>query len=301
METPEHGGTTALHGATAPEPAATGRRPGGLALAIGLGAVGGLAGLDYLTGSEISFSIFYLAPIALLTWEAGRGRGLVLSVVAAFVWGIVDVAGGSRYSHPLVPVWNSLVRLGFFSITVWLIAHARHAHAEARTLARQDALTGVANGLAFRELLDREIARLGRTASPLTLAYVDLDRFKHVNDTLGHAAGDDLLRAIGGRLAAVVRSNDAVARLGGDEFAILLPDTDLTAASKVLDRLRSGIQGAIDRVEGIPEGVGATIGAVVFVQPPSSVDEALHAADQRMYEGKRAGRGHVLVGRWPAA
>jgi diguanylate cyclase (GGDEF)-like protein len=272
-----------------------------LAIAASLGGVAVTGGLDYLTGHEISFSIIYLAPIALLTWASGRRAGLVLAVVAACVWGVIDVESGSRYSNSLVPVWNTLVRLGFFSITVWLIADLRRAHAAVQEVARQDPLTGVANSRAFREMLEREIARLRRTGSPLTLAYVDLDRFKTVNDTLGHAAGDELLRGIGRRLASTLRSTDSVARLGGDEFALLLPNTDVAAASQALERFRSSVLATVEALRGAPPGVGATIGAIVFEQPPASADEALRAADRKMYEGKRAGRGHVLVGRWPSA
>ena len=288
-------------GRTGPALAAIERLPRPVILAIGLCAVAVLGGLDYLTGREISFSIFYLGPVSLLTWASGRRLGLFLAFVAATVWGVVDVAGGHQYSHALLPVWNAFVRLGFFSITVWLIADTRRAHEAVRALARLDPLTGVANGRTFRELLDREIARLRRTASPLTLAYVDLDHFKLVNDTLGHGAGDDLLKEIGTRLNSTLRSTDSVARLGGDEFALLLPDTDITAASQALERFRSALLGSIETFRGVPEGVGATIGAVVFVEPPASADEALRAADQRMYEGKRAGRSQVLVSRWPSA
>lgn len=271
-----------------------------VAVGAGLCAVGGLGILDELTGREISFSIFYLAPVAVVAWARGRSAGLFLAVVAAVVWGVVDL-GGTRYSNGLIPLWNSLVRLGFFSITVWLIADVRAAHAAIRALARQDPLTGVANAREFRQSLDREIARLRRTSSPLTLAYVDLDRFKLVNDTLGHAAGDELLRTIGARLAAASRSTDTVARLGGDEFALLMPDTDVPAAVPALERLRSAVRASVERLAGVPNGVGATIGAVVFAAAPANADEALRAADQRMYEGKRAGRGHVLVSRFPAA
>ena len=288
-------------GRTGPALAAIERLPRPVILAIGLCAVAVLGGLDYLTGREISFSIFYLGPVTLMTWASGRRLGLFLAFVAATVWGVVDVAGGPPYSHALLLVWNAFVRLGFFSITVWLIADTRRAHEAVRALARLDPLTGVANGRTFHELLDREIARLHRTASPLTLAYVDLDHFKDVNDTLGHAAGDDLLRAIGTQLTATLRATDSVARLGGDEFTLLLPDTDVTAASQALERFRSNVLASIEGFAGVPDGVGATIGAVVFLRPPPNADQALRAADQRMYEGKRAGRSQVLVSRWPSA
>jgi diguanylate cyclase (GGDEF)-like protein len=173
----------------------------------------------------------------------------------------VDVAAGARYSSSLIPVWNSTVRFGFFAITLWLVDDVRRARAADRELARRDALTGVVNGRAFRELLEGEIARTGRHLSPLTLAYVDLDRFKAVNDSLGHVAGDTLLQAITARLAGSLRAVDTVARLGGDEFALLLPDTDEAAAVVALERCLDGVRAAVGAFEGVPGGVGATIGS----------------------------------------
>jgi diguanylate cyclase (GGDEF)-like protein len=133
-----------------------------------------------------------------------------------------------------------------------------------------------------------------RTGSPLTLAYLDLD-FKAVNDALGHEAGDRLLREIATRIARTLRAEDLLARLGGDEFAIFLPDTHAAAAHAALERCRSAVQETVANWEGMPGGVGATIGAVVFTEPPPSFDAALRTADDCMYEGKRAGRNRLLV------
>jgi diguanylate cyclase (GGDEF)-like protein len=265
------------------------------AFSIGTVAVGLLGAVDYVTGSEASFSTFYLAPIAFVTWACGRRHGLALAVLAAAVWGIGDVAAGARYESPVVPIWNAVVRVAFFGITLFLVHDVRRAHAAERELARRDPLTGVANGRAFRELLEREIARMARQRSSLTLAYVDLDRFKAVNDSLGHAAGDAFLRAVASRLAESLRAVDTVARLGGDEFALLLPDTDEREAAVALERCHDAVRVEARGLAGVSSGVGATIGAVVFRVPPPSPDAAIHAADERMYEAKRAGRNRVSL------
>jgi diguanylate cyclase (GGDEF)-like protein len=271
------------------------RLPPWAAFSIGTVAVGLLGVVDYVTGSEASFSTFYLAPIAFVTWACGRTHGLALAVLAAGLWATGDVAAGARYESPLIPVWNSVVRFGFFAITLWLVDDVRRAHAAERELARRDPLTGVANGRAFRELLEREIARMGRHRSPLTLAYVDLDRFKAVNDALGHAAGDEFLLAVATRLADSLRAVDTVARLGGDEFALLLPDTDEPEAAVALERCLDAVRVEARRLAGVSDRVGATIGAVVFRAPPSSPDAAIRAADERMYEAKRSGRDRLSL------
>jgi diguanylate cyclase (GGDEF)-like protein len=275
-------------------PATKGMRLGSQLIG-GLGAVAILGFLDYATGREISFSIFYLAPVGLVAWFAGRGAGLVVGLVAAAVWGVVEGYGGAAYSSPLIPFWNTLVRLGFFIITAWLIAEVRRVHLRERELARIDSLTGAANARLFVEAVEREIARMDRSGGTLTLAYVDLDRFKTVNDMLGHAAGDALLQAVAGRLVATLRAVDVVARLGGDEFALLLPDTGGTAASVALGRCLEAVRDAVRGVPGGLEEVSATIGGIVFRRPPRSVQAAIRAADDLMYQAKRAGRNRLFM------
>jgi diguanylate cyclase (GGDEF)-like protein len=156
-------------------------------------------------------------------------------------------------------------------------------------------LTGVANPRAFLEALERELARMRRTGAPLTLAYVDLDRFKAVNDTLGHAAGDDLLCDIAQALSSALRSVDVVARLGGDEFGVLLPETTAETALVALERALDALRARFRAVERLPQGVGATIGAVVFKHAPHSAEAAIKAADDRMYEAKQSGRDRISL------
>jgi diguanylate cyclase (GGDEF)-like protein len=262
---------------------------------VGLAAVALLGVLDHASGPEIGFSIFYLGPISWVAWRAGRRAGLSIAVVAALVWALVDRLSGLSFSHPLIPAWNSLVRLGFFAITAWLVWDVRRAHIREQDLARRDSLTGVANARAFLEALERELARMRRSGAALTLAYADLDRFKAVNDTLGHAAGDDLLREIADALVSSLRTVDVVARLGGDEFGLLLPETDAEAALVALERVLDAVRTRVRGVEGLPEGVGATIGAVVFPHAPHSAEAAIRAADDRMYEAKQSGRNRVSL------
>lgn len=267
----------------------------GLVVVAGLAAVALLGVIDHVTGPEVGVSIIYLAPIGVAAWLAGRGPGMFMAIVAALTWGFVDRRSGMPASHPLIPAWNALVYLTFFTITAWLIADVRRMHARERLLARRDALTGVGNARAFFEALELELARMRRTTRPLTLAYVDLDRFKAVNDTLGHAGGDTLLREVATRLTASLRSVDLVARLGGDEFALLLPDTDSAAGGVALERCHEAVRAAIRDTPGLPAGVGATIGAIAFQHAPASAEAAIRAVDDRMYKAKRAGRDQLSL------
>lgn len=261
--------------------------------ALGMGAV--ISAMDYLSGNEVGFSIFYLAPVACLAWFAGRPDGLAAALLSALNWGIVDVASGARYSSPAITVWNTAVRFGFFVIVALLLASLREAHEMESEMARTDSLTGIANGRVFYERLASEIARSARTGRPFAVSYIDLDRFKAVNDSLGHGGGDDLLRGLAGTVKGSLRGVDTVARLGGDEFGILLPETAEEDASTVITRVHERVCAAIRSIEGMPEGVSATIGCVMFDSAPEDADSAVGQADALMYEGKEAGRGRVFM------
>lgn len=257
---------------------------------LGLLLVGAVGYVDYATGYEVAFSLFYVLPIALVTWFGGRWAGVALACVSAAMWLVADQAAGNRHSHPLIPVWNSGIRLAFFIIITALLTALRNAMRREQALARTDSLTGAMNGRCFYELAEREMDRAARYGRPFTLAYLDLDHFKCVNDRFGHAAGDDALRAVAQHLAANVRRTDAVARLGGDEFGILLPETDPDHAQAVLSKLREAVNAAM-REHGWP--ITVSIGALTCAAPPASTDALVKLADDLMYEVKRDGRDAV--------
>ena len=180
-------------------------------------------------------------------------------------------------------------------IIVSLVAYVRRARDRERAMARTDSLTGVANGRAFQERASLALAQMHRSGRPLTLAYVDLDRFKEVNDSYGHSAGDEVLVAVAGAMGSRLRQTDLVARLGGDEFALLLPDTDRDEAAHVLTDVTAAVRLAV----GGRWNVGQTIGAVTFAEPPASVDAMVRLADDLMFQGKRTAAGSVGQAVWP--
>jgi diguanylate cyclase (GGDEF)-like protein len=162
-------------------------------------------------------------------------------------------------------------------------------------LARTDSLTGLYNRLGFDELATRELSRARRNGTAITLINFDLDGFKQVNDTRGHAAGDDLLRTVGRAIRATIRDIDVGARLGGDEFGLLLPDNRALPPELAVERVRSAIRDALSR-EGWP--VTLSVGAVTIQRRDVSVDEMIRLSDKLMYavknEGKNAMRHELL-------
>ena len=266
------------------------------ATAIALIAVIGL--LDYLTGTEFAFSLFYVLPISMLVWFGGRRLGTLGSFLAALVWLLAEIGAGQRYSQPLVYVWNTGVRLGFFLLVTILLAALRASLERARAMSRLDPLTGAVNAPAFYRQLQAELVRSSRYQRPFTLAYLDLDDFKAVNDRFGHSAGDELLRAFVSHARDRLRRTDTLARMGGDEFAILFLETDAHAARTAIAGLRAALHVEV-RSHQWPASL--SIGVVTFTAPPESADEAVRLADELMYAAKRGGKDATSFATYRAA
>jgi diguanylate cyclase (GGDEF)-like protein/PAS domain S-box-containing protein len=168
------------------------------------------------------------------------------------------------------------------------VTERREMEAQLRRLAEEDALTGLLNRRSFEHVLANRLAT-GRRGALLLL---DLDHFKFINDSFGHAAGDDLIRAVATVLREQTRGNDLLARLGGDEFAILLPDAGQELADTIAGRLLAGIES--ERPTGLR--IGASIGIATFESGQAAeASDLLVAADIALYEAKSAGRGRVAV------
>ena len=246
---------------------------------------------DYFaTGEMLEFSVFFLVPISFFTWFLSRRAGLLACITSA------AIIMGDNLSSPLhqinhrVAYWNALVWLGFFLLITFVIARLKVLHLRERELSRVDNLTQVATRLAFYEFATTEINRARRSSLPTTLAYLDLDCFKEVNDRKGHAMGDRVLTTVARSMQKNVRQTDMVARMGGDEFALILPNTDKDAANKLLTKLLDML---IKNMQRDSWPVTFSIGAVTFRTPPESVHEMIQRADEIMYSVKESGKNRL--------
>lgn len=248
--------------------------------------------IDYLVAPGITFSPFYLAPVAVTAWFGGTGMAVFASALAAVVWLWAEFASSRLDANAFVYAWNFCARLLFLLVVALLLARLHLMLRRERNMSRTDSLTALLNARAFREIANAVIARAQRYGEPLSLAFIDIDDFKRVNDTQGHGAGDRLLQCVADAIRGNVRASDVLARYGGDEFVVLLPLADETAArraiAKVLDRTREAM-----RADGWP--VTLSIG-VVSCRPgsqPMTVDALLEEGDRLMYEAKSSGKGTI--------
>lgn len=252
--------------------------------------------LDVVTGPELAVSVFYIVPVIIASCWLGA-RGALLSVLVAGTGVLLaDVLAGTVYAQAAARYWNALVLTGLFFVVAAIQTALCGALRYEREMSRTDALTGVANARYFFELAHREQRRARRYRTPLTVAYVDLNGFKAINDAHGHAVGDQVLREFAHALAASVREIDVVARVGGDEFVILLPQADAAGARIVMGRLGREIDQVRSRWP-----IAWSIGVVTFPAPPDDIEELVRAADRLMYSVKNAGGGVRFANISPAS
>ncbi|HEU5423413.1 MAG TPA: GGDEF domain-containing protein [Nitrolancea sp.] len=254
----------------------------GAALAVALVMVLAGSTAQYLAGTETAVGFLCFLPIGLVTWRLGRRVGILISLLAAACWLAGSLAAGAG-TRPILLAWNCGARLITFLVVTYLIDELHRRLEETRAAADQDFLTGIANARAFDQAMQAELLRARRTGRPFTLAYLDLDNFKRINDRHGHHEGDRVLYVLAHALRDCLRQVDTVARLGGDEFGILLVETDAAGARIAMRRVQLALRE-------LPFRVTFSLGAVTFNSAPRSVEEMMRLTDDAMYTVKRAGK-----------
>jgi diguanylate cyclase (GGDEF)-like protein len=175
---------------------------------------------------------------------------------------------------------------------ICLISELEKEKTRAYQLASHDYLTGIPNRMLFNELAAAELSRAKRSDNFYALFFLDLDGFKQINDTLGHAVGDLLLREVAQRLCLNLREYDLIARLGGDEFVVLLSDIKYqNHIADIADKLVKAVGAPYHDLAGHEVSTSLSIGIALFPEDGHSIDELLSKADGAMYAAKRAGKG----------
>jgi len=278
--------------------------PAWLRAALLVLSIGVLGFFDFVTGPNFGFSLFYLIPVAYAAWRI-RGRlAMMLAALGAGAWCSADVP---YHGFVATTLWNTFTRLTMYLAIAGLLSRVRRDRQDLTSLnrklagllkteqelSRTDAVTGLPNGRLFDDALRGALGRQHREGFPMAIGYFDLDNFKRLNDTQGHAAGDEALKAVAAALTGVLRGGDVAARIGGDEFAVIFHNCDARSADIVGGRLLEAMSAAVAPFR--CEGLGATAGIACFIEPPADPRAMLRAADRALYEGKTAGKGRLVV------
>jgi len=242
----------------------------------------------YLAPPDTHVIALFLIPISFGAWFLSPTAGWAGAFLSSGVLFIYEIK--HHHDGQSVVFFNLFLNILMYSFFAFIISEVRALFAREHELSLQDPLTGLLNRRAISAALIVESRRLQRRHYPLTLAYIDIDDFKKVNDQLGHAAGDACILQLATVLKNTVRATDFVARLGGDEFAVLLPETGPTAAQLAISKVQENLLALIQQRK---PPVTVSIGTVTFETTADSPAEMIRVADEVMYEVKRNGKNQV--------
>lgn len=249
-----------------------------------------------LPDASVSAFVWVLMMPVLAYLLLGKREGMILSVPFMLLGGVVYYLhlGNVGSAHRMIDLIN-MVLCGALMQVFMHMYEARREEAEQRLIdtAQTDALTGLANRACFQSILARTIAECDRSGTGFALVIMDIDHFKLVNDTLGHDAGDQVLRSIGQCLKERLRSTDSVGRLGGEEFGLILRDVRPPDAFELMEALRKRIASRELSYGDASIRVTASFGIAQWPDSGREAQVLFQVADKYLYRGKRAGRNRV--------
>jgi len=253
---------------------------------------------DYVSSYELGFTPFYLFVVLLVTWNCGTTAGFVFAVLAFITPLIMGIEFGNPYSERVYFFIDNANRLISYLVALALTAQLKKQHEQEKDFARKDYTTGLANQKGFYEAFTIEMARHRRENIPLSIAYLDCDNFKEVNDRFGHREGDRLLEMVAKTLKSNLRKTDVTGRLGGDEFAIVFCNTGERDAVVAVGKLKRELD-AVMIENRWP--VTFSVGLGIFNRVLASEDAMISFTDKLMYRVKSAGKNNVSIEVFEAA
>jgi diguanylate cyclase (GGDEF)-like protein len=250
-----------------------------VAITLGLSIIALGFLVDVTTGRDLSLSLVYVSGVAFMAWVGSFRVGLLGTVGAAAA---VATDALTHADTVGVAISNASTAFALLLAVSAIVDRLRRALVREANQARFDPLTGLANRRACEERATLELARLHRSAGALSVAYLDFDGLKQINDNRGHAAGDAALIHLAHSAQSELRPTDLLSRIGGDEFVLLLPDTDYDDATTVIRR----IQRRLAESDG-GEPASITVGLVTWRSAPQNMEQLFVEADALMYNAKR--------------
>jgi diguanylate cyclase (GGDEF)-like protein len=250
----------------------------------------GLGVVQFFIGETVNIAPFYIFPPLFSSWYGSRTTGVLSAFFSTLVFVVIETAFNRVPPAFCELLLFSAPYLAAYMLLAILIINFRDVHRMEVHAADTDNLTGVHSARSFYAELANELLRSKRYDHVFSLAYIDVDNFKNINDALGHAAGDRLLKEVADCLVSSLRATDVIARLGGDEYACLLPETNQEevklAFLKTVDLLNK-------RMAKNKWDVSFSIGVVTFENIPEDIKEAIDLADTLMYSVKNDNKDSV--------
>jgi diguanylate cyclase (GGDEF)-like protein len=254
-----------------------------------------LSGLVFAFSAIVFFEPFYVLPITLASWYGSKKSGLLLALLSVLVLILVkELAFQGNFDIENIIYYGLPYAISFSGLAI-LITNFRSVHKIEATAADTDDLTSINNPRSFYAELANELVRSFRYKHIFSLAYIDIDDFKNINDTLGHSEGDRLLVEVANCLKSSLRQTDTVARLGGDEFACLLPETEQKEAKIAFSKAIHLLQ---ERMKKYDWSVSFSVGLVTFDTPPGDIKEAIKITDDLMYSVKNNEKDNIAFKIW---
>jgi diguanylate cyclase (GGDEF)-like protein len=260
--------------------------------------------LAVLNGGQVRPANFYFAVVIVIASLLLGGRGALASAIAsAVILGVVTYAGSAGLIVPRFPApppalaWvTQSIALILIGVVLRLASNSLGAALVQAQQSVRDPLTGLFNRRYMEETLEREIRRAARANGPVSIIMLDVDHFKHYNDTFGHEAGDIVLREIGALLRVQVRAEDIACRYGGEEFTLIMPAASAEVSRERAEHLCKQVKRLAVQRRGVALGqITASLGVAAYPQHGATGEDVLAAADAALYQAKRAGRDRVVV------
>lgn len=242
-----------------------------------------------LAEKHMDISILLVVPVLLVSWYGSNKAGLSLAMLSALFISAARVIGA--YSNEVIYyLYSFVVTLGTLLLVAIIVTNFRKVHRVESVAADTDTLTSLHSKRSFYACFENEIKRSGRYGHKLSIAYIDVDNFKYVNDTFGHGSGDNLLIEISKCLVSSLRATDIVARIGGDEFVCLFPETAAKEAKEAILKAEKVLKKSMSE-NSWP--VSFSVGVVTFNKLPKDAQKAIKIADELMYSVKNCNKDNI--------
>lgn len=246
-------------------------------------------------GDAVSLEPLFVLPVLFVSWYGTSRSGISLAVLSSLMLVFSkEMASTSIFTIEHI-VLSGFVHALAYSFLAILITNFRSVHRVEVTAADTDNLTGIHNSRSFYAALAIELLRSNRYKHIFSLAYIDIDNFKYINDSLGHSIGDKLLIEVANCLESSLRKTDIVARIGGDEYVCLLPETEQEEAKHAFIKVRKVLE---EHMKANNWSVSFSIGLVTFETLPDDIQEAMKIADDLMYMVKNDIKDDIAYNVW---